>query len=119
MSATSQALAATGNIKSYPPVTVCTITSTGAILTLPTPSAGLEKTVVLDYTGATGAAVIACATTAQGLNGSTANIISVSSSEEHAAVRLVGMSASAWSVLWSVTPTTAAPGIAFAASTLS
>jgi hypothetical protein len=114
----AQTLAASGTIKAYPEVTVCTVTSTGVVFKLPPPMPGLEKTVVLDYTGATGNVTFANASTATVFNGSTANIITVSSSEEHAVIRFVGMSSAAYSAMWSVSPTTAAPGLAFAASTL-
>jgi hypothetical protein len=99
-------------------MTIITATATGLVYTLPAPVAGLSKRVLLDYTGATGNVTIACPTTIDGFNGSTANTITVSSSEEHAVFDFRGASTAAWSVMYSVTPTTAAPGIAFAASTV-
>jgi hypothetical protein len=114
VSGAAQALTATGDISAYPKVTVCTVTSTGVVLTLPAPQAGLEKRLAIDYVGATGVLTVAANSTSVLLNGSTANVIQVSSSEEHLGISLVGMSASAWSVM-----TSTGSGVTFAASTVS
>lgn len=114
VSAAAQTLTATGNIKAYPEVTIVTATSTGVVTTLPTPQAGLQKTLVIDYTGATGPLTVASGSTATVFNGSTANVITVSSSEEHLGIRLVGVSKTAWSAM-----TSTGSGVTFAASTVS
>jgi len=105
-----------GTIDSWPPVTI--ITSTNNVnFTLPTPQAGLQKTVVLDFTGATGDVQILCKSTATTFNGSTANALVCSSSQEHIVYNLVGITTARWSVGWSATPTTAAWPVSFAGST--
>lgn len=91
-----------GTIDSWPPVTV--ITSTDNVnFTLPVPQAGLQKTIVLDFTGNTGDVLILANATATVFNGSTANSIVCSSSQEQVFVRLVGVSTSQWAAMGSVT----------------
>lgn len=85
-------------------VTLITATATGLVYQLPTPARGRRKTVLIDYTGATGNLVIANKSTATLFNGSTANVIRVSSSEQHGFLTLVGVSTANWWAQWSVTP---------------
>jgi hypothetical protein len=100
----AQTLGSTGGtIQAYPTVTVVTATATGVVYTLPTPSAGLQKTVVIDYTGATGNVSVVNPTTAIFFNGSTANIITVTSSQEQAVIQLTGVSATQWAAVGSIT----------------
>jgi hypothetical protein len=100
-----------GTILAYPSVTVVTATATGLTYTLPTPQSGLQKTLVIDYTGATGNLTIAAASTGTVFNGSTANNITVSSSEEHLNLVFTGISQSRWSVA-----TSTGSGVTFAAA---
>lgn len=110
----AQALGSTGGlIQSTPPVSVLTSTATGVVYTLPTPQSGLQKTLVVDYTGATGALTIANASTATVFNGTTANVITVSSSETVLVLDLVGVSQSKWAAASST-----GSGVTFAASTV-
>jgi len=102
-----------GTIGTWPPVTVITATATGLVYTLPTPQSGLQKTIVVDYNGATGNLTLANASTGTVFNGSTANVITVSSSESHLNVQLTGVTTAQWS---SITSTGA--GVSFAASTV-
>ena len=95
----AQALGSTGGtIQATPPVTICTATATGVTYTLPTPQAGLQKTIVLDSNGATGVVTFANPTTAISLNGSTYNYLTVSSSESTLVLNFVGVSQSKWAV---------------------
>ncbi len=107
-----------GTMSGWPPVTVVTATATGLVYRLPIPHSGYVKNVVVDYTGATGVLSLVNASTATVFNGSTANIITVSSSDEHTVFTLIGISTSQWSAGWSVTPTTGVSGVTFAASTV-
>ncbi len=88
----------TSKIKAFPKVTVITSTDNTGVYQLPTPHSGLEKTVVVDFTGATGNLTIANKTTSIVFNGTTANIITVSSSETTLILSLVGVSATQWAV---------------------
>ncbi len=116
ISTPAQTLGSTGGtIKAFPPVTVCTATATGAIYTLPTPVAGLQKTVIVDYFGDTGGAVIVNKSTATVFNGTTFNIITVSSSQQMQAFYLTGVSSAQWACVWSEQPTTST-GVADAVS---
>lgn len=107
-----------GDIAPWPPVTVVTATATGLVYQLPVPQPGFEKTVIVDYTGATGNLTLANVSTGTVFNGSTANVITVSSSEEHAIVRLIGITTAQWAADWGATPTTAAWPVAYAGSTV-
>ncbi len=107
-----------GKIGSWPPVTVGSATADSVVYQLPSPQSGFHKTVIIDFVGTTGDVVIANKSTATVFNGSTANIITVSSSQEHAVFDFVGISTAAYSVLWSVSPTSALPGVAFSGSTV-
>jgi hypothetical protein len=110
----AQALGSTGGtIQATPPVSVLTSTATGVVYTLPTPQSGLQKTLVLDYTGATGSVTIANASTATVFNGTTANVITVSSSETTLVLNLVGVSQSKWAV-----GSSTGSGVTLAASTV-
>lgn len=107
ISTPAQTLGSTGGtIQAFPPVTVCTATATGAIWVLPIPHAGLQKTVIVDYFGDTGGAIIANKSTATVFNGTTFNIITVSSSQQMQAFYLTGVSSAQWAVVWSEQPTT-------------
>lgn len=110
----SQSLGSTGGtIKAFPKVSILTSTATGTVYQLPTPRAGLEKTLIVDYVGATGNLTIASKSTATVINGTTANVITVSSSDNTLVVSLVGASSAKWA---SVTSTGA--GVTYAASTV-
>lgn len=95
-------------------LSVITATATGLVYTLPTPIGGVEFTVVVDYTGATGAVTIANKSTATTFNGSTANVITAASSEVHLNLRFVGISSSRYAVMSST-----GSGITLAGSTVS
>lgn len=75
-------------------LSIITATATGLTYTMAAPVAGVEKFVGIDYNGATGNLTIAQAATGVNLNGSTANIITVSSSESHLLLHFVGASTS-------------------------
>jgi len=107
-----------GKIGSWPPVTVVTATATGLVYQLPVPQSGYSKNVVVDYTGATGNLTLANKSTGTVFNGSTANVITMSSSQEHAVFNFTGVSTAQWAALWSVSPTSALPGVVFAASSV-
>ncbi len=107
-----------GKIGTWPPVTVVTATATGLVYQLPPPQSGYIKNVVVDYVGATGSLTLANKSTGTVFNGSTGNIITVSSSQEHAVFQLTGISTAAYAALWSVSPTSALPGVAFSGSTV-
>lgn len=106
-----------GAIAAFPEVTVITSTAP-TVYQLPVPRSGLRKTVVVDFVTSTGDVTLANKSTATLLNGSTANVVTVSSSQEHAVFDLTGVTSGSWAVNWSVTPTTAVPGVTFAASTV-
>jgi len=94
-----------GTIGSWPPVTI--ITSTNNVnFTLPTPQAGLRKTVVLEFSGATGDVLILNGSTATTFNGSTANAIVVSSSQTNVWCELIGVTTAQWALGYSVAPVT-------------
>ena len=94
-----------GTIDSWPPVTI--ITSTNNVnFTLPTPQHGLRKTIVLQFSGATGDVLILNGSTATVFNGSTANAIVVSSSQTHIWAELIGISTAKWALGYSVAPIT-------------
>ena len=95
-----------GKIGTWPPVTVITATATGLVYQLPVPHAGLQKTVVVDYTGATGNVTLANKSTGTMINGTTFNVVSMSSSQNFKAFTLVGVSTAKWAVSWSEQPTT-------------
>lgn len=84
-----------GNIAAHG-CTVITATAANLVYTLPAPTLGQSKWVVVDYTGNADDLIVACNTTAQFFNLSTANTIVVSSSVEHVAIELYGMSTSRW-----------------------
>ena len=107
-----------GKVGTWPPVTVITATATGLVYQLPVPKSGSAKNVVVDYTGATGNLTLANKSTGTVFNGSTANVITMSSSQEHAVFQLTGVSTGQWAALWSVSPTSALPGVVFAGSTV-
>ena len=86
-----------GKIGTFPPVTVITATATGLVYQLPIPKSGLQKTVIVDWTGDTGNVVLANVATGTVFNGSTSNIITVSSSQENVTILLTGISTSQWS----------------------
>jgi len=86
----------TSKIKAFPKVTVITSTDNTGVYQLPVPHSGLEKTVVVDFTGATGNLTIANPNTGIVFNGSTANVITVSSSEVQLVISLVGISTGRW-----------------------
>lgn len=88
----------TSKIKAFPKVTVITSTDDTGVFQLPVPHSGLEKTVIVDFTGATGDLTIANPNTGIVFNGSTANVITVSSSEEHLVLSFVGISTGRWAV---------------------
>lgn len=94
------------------PLTVITATDTGTYV-LPTPEAGLRKRIVVDYVGATGNLRIVNPTTSIFFNGSTANILTVSSSEVHLNIDLWGLSATQWAAM-----TSTGAGVTFAGSTV-
>jgi hypothetical protein len=92
---------------------VITATATGLVYQLPVPFAGAQKFVSIDYTGATGNLTLANASTTTVFDGSTANIITAASSEEHLSLLLFGLSTSKWATIAST-----GNGIAFAGSTV-
>ena len=85
-----------GKIGTWPPVTVITATATGLVYQLPIPRSGLQKTVIVDWTGDTGDVVIANVSSGTVFNGSTANVITVSSSQQNVTITLTGISTSQW-----------------------
>jgi hypothetical protein len=92
----SESLGSTsGNMAEYG-ATIITATATGLVYTLPAPKPGLVKFVSVNFTGQTDPLVIACQTTLQGFDGSTHNIITVTSSQEHGAFLFYGMSTAQW-----------------------
>jgi hypothetical protein len=102
-----------GTILAYPSVTVITATDTGTFI-LPVPQPGLQKTIVIDYVGATGNISLVNQSTATVFNGSTANIITVSSSEDHLVAQLIGVTSAQWAAYAGTT----GGGLAFAGSTV-
>lgn len=108
-----QSLGSTAGNISAAPLTIVTATATGLVYTLPTPEVGLRKRIVLDYTGATGSVTFANPTTAIFFNGSTANVITVSSSVEHLNIDLWGASATQWASI-----ATTGSGVTYAGSTV-
>ena len=95
-----------GKIGTWPPVTVITATATGLVYQLPIPRSGLQKTVIVKWTGDTGNLTIANKSTGTVFNGTSANVITVSSSQNFKAFNFVGISTSQWAVTWSEQPTT-------------
>ena len=95
----AQTLGSTGGvIEATPKVTICTNTATGVVYQLPTPQSGLEKTVILDYLGATGSVTFANKSTGTVFNGTTNNVITVSSSDDTLVLTFVGVSTTKWAV---------------------
>jgi len=94
-------------------VSIITATATGLVYQLPTPAAGRPKFISVDYTGATGNLTFANASTATVFDGSTANVITVSSSEEHLSLQLVGLTTARW-----MTFASTGNGVSFAGSTV-
>ncbi len=95
-----------GKIGTWPPVTVIGATAAGLVYQLPVPRPGLQKTVVVDFSGATGNVTLANKSTGTVFNGTTFNVVTVSSSQNFKAFTLVGVSTSQWAVGWSEQPTT-------------
>lgn len=84
-----------GNIAAHG-ATVITATKANMVFTLPAPVLGMEKFLVVDYTGNADDLVIACNATDKFFNLSTKNTIVVSSSVEHVVIDLYAMSTSRW-----------------------
>lgn len=103
----------TQRIKAFPKVTVITSTDNVGVYQLPTPRSGLEKTVVVEFNGATGNLTIANKSSGTVFNGTTNNIITVSSSENLLVLSFVGVSSAKWAVSAST-----GSGVSFAASTI-
>lgn len=103
-----------GRIGTFPPVTVITATATGLVYQLPVPISGLQKTVIVDWTGDTGNVVLANVSSETAFNGSTSNIITVTSSQEHVVIHLTGVSTSQWAVLGGVTAFSVSTSAAYA-----
>lgn len=101
-----------GDLATYG-VSIITATATGLVYQLQTPAAGRPKFISVDYTGATGNLTIANASTGTVFNGSTANVITVSSSEEHLSLHLIGLSTARWMAFSST-----GSGISYAGSTV-
>ena len=77
-------------------MTVITATATGMVYQLPIPRSGLQKTVIVDWKGDTGDVVLANVSSGTVFNGSTANVITVSSSQQNVTITLTGISTSQW-----------------------
>jgi len=105
-----ESLGSTGGAMAEYGATIITATAANLVYSLPAPKAGLIKFVSVNYTGDADDLIIACETTAQGFDGSTHNIITISSSQEHLAFLFYGLTTAQWGVIRS-------PGRAAAAST--
>jgi hypothetical protein len=102
----------TGGTMTGAPITIITATDTGHFV-LPTPEVGLQKLVSIDFVGATGDLLIVNPSTLIVFDGSTANIMTVSSSQEHLTIKLTGASATRWLV-----ETSTGSGVTYSGSTV-
>jgi hypothetical protein len=95
----SESLGSTGGGMDEWGATIITATAANMVYSLPTPLPGKIKWVSVNYTGNADDLIIACETTAQGFDNSTANIITVSSSQEHMNFLFYGLSTAQWGVI--------------------
>jgi len=83
---------------------VITATAANMVFTLPAPKPGLIKFVNVTYTGNADDFIIACQATGQGFDGTAANTIVCTSSQEHSNFLFYGLSTGAtgqWGVIYS------------------
>lgn len=96
-----ESLGSTGSAMAEYGATIITATAANMVFSLPAPQAGRIKWVSVDYTGNADDFIIATNATGVTFNGSSANNITVSSSQENLNFLFYGLSTSAWGVIGS------------------